>query len=51
MPKNKPGPAVKALRDHVDRSGPDVRSWTPEQRADHDQLSTEAMREQTRPEL
>lgn len=49
MPKQKPGPAVKALRDHVDKTGPVVREWTPEQRAEHDELSTAAMREQTGP--
>lgn len=52
MPKPKPkpaGPAVQKLRDHLDKTGPVVRDWTPEDRAEHDQLSTEAMREQTGP--
>jgi hypothetical protein len=49
MPKNKPGPAVQKLRNHLDKTGPVVQDWTPEERADHDELSTAAMREQTTP--
>ncbi|MFJ5217206.1 hypothetical protein ACIP98_21090 [Streptomyces sp. NPDC088354] len=39
-------PATTALRRHVDQHGSDPRAWSPEQRAQHADLSNAAMREQ-----
>ncbi|MEU1800882.1 hypothetical protein [Streptomyces sp. NPDC019937] len=43
--RSTPGPATEELRAHVRSSGP-ASTWTPSQRAEHDRLSNEAMREQ-----
>ncbi|MEU9792894.1 hypothetical protein AB0E27_20090 [Streptomyces sparsogenes] len=44
--RSTPGPATAALRAHVRNSGP-ASTWTPAQRAEHNRLSDESMREQT----